>query len=95
MLSFPVSTFDFQIRTYMFYWLFRSVFDRYQRIFTRLTICSKVIFPFACNTKSLQLPLLRLRVMQKPLQLPLFSFFFSSANQDGLTKAACRIFRIC
>ena len=38
-----------------------------------------------------------LRVTQKVLQLPLFSSFFSftTANLDGLTKAACWIFYVC
>ena len=40
--------------------------------------------------------LLRLRVMQKALQLPLFSFCsFPTANLDGMAKVACPIFQIC
>ena len=36
-----------------------------------------------------------LHVVQKALQMPLFSFFFfATANLDGLTKVACQIFYI-
>ena len=38
---------------------------------------------------------LLLRVTLKAMQLPLFSFFFSTAHLEGLTKVACRIFYIC
>ena len=40
-------------------------------------------------------PIYWLRITQKALQLPLFSFFFSKANLDGLTKVTCQIFYIC
>lgn len=39
--------------------------------------------------------LLRLCVKQKALQMPVFYFFFSTANLDKLTKVASRTFHIC
>ena len=56
-----------------------------------------LIFAFAYNAKHFTIAFLflRLRVKQNALQFPLYSFFFSTANPDRLTKVTCWVFQIC